>query len=327
MCDRRSCRCSDSEYDRGRDRNRSNDSHDFSFETGSPGYRFLASDGRLLRGDQFDYNGVPAGYADSPEEVVNYVDAHDNATLFDMLTLKLPVSTAMSDRVRMNTLSLATVTLAQGVSFWHAGTDLLRSKSLDHNSYDSGDWFNLLDWTGQDNGFGRGLPPAADNSSQWKVDGPLLANPALKPTSADIADARVGAHTLLRLRAAISLFRLGNADLINQKPTFPCCGPAATPGVVVMSIDDTVGPDVDPDTGRRPGRFQRRAHADHANRDRARRPPLHALPDPGDRARSGREEHHLEHTDRRRHRRGAHCCGAGFANRDDHSPVTQSPPA
>jgi pullulanase/glycogen debranching enzyme len=117
---------------------------------------------------------------------------------------------------------------------------------LDHNSYDSGDWFNLLDWTGQDNGFGRGLPPAADNSSQWKVDGPLLANPALKPTSADIADARVGAHTLLRLRAAISLFRLGNADLINQKLTFPCCGPAATPGVVVMSIDDTVGPDVDP---------------------------------------------------------------------------------
>ena len=30
---------------------------------------------------------------------------------------------------------------------WHAGTDMLRSKSLDRNSYDSGDWFNYLDFT------------------------------------------------------------------------------------------------------------------------------------------------------------------------------------
>ena len=34
----------------------------------------------------------------------------------------------MADRVRMNTLSLSTVALSQGVVFWHAGTDLLRSK-------------------------------------------------------------------------------------------------------------------------------------------------------------------------------------------------------
>ena len=49
----------------------------------------------------------------------------------------------------MNTLSLSTVALSQGVVFWHAGTDLLRSKSLDRNSYDSGDWFNRIDWAGQ----------------------------------------------------------------------------------------------------------------------------------------------------------------------------------
>ena len=209
-------------------------------------YSFLTSSGQTLRGDQIDYNGVPAGYADQPDEVVNYVDAHDNATLFDMLTLKLPVATSMADRVRMNTLSLATVTLAQGVSFWHAGTDLLRSKSLDHNSYDSGDWFNSLDWTGQDNGFGRGLPPARDNSSEWPVQGPLLANPALKPAPADIATASDQADDLLRLRSSTPLFRLGDADLIQQKLTFPGSGPDATPGVIVMSIDDTVGADVDP---------------------------------------------------------------------------------
>ncbi len=209
-------------------------------------YSFLTANGTILRGDQLDYNGSPAGYADSPEEVINYVDAHDNATLFDMLTLKLPTATSMADRVRMNTLSLATVTLSQAIPFWHAGTDLLRSKSLDHNSYNSGDWFNFIDWTGQDNGFARGLPPAADNQSQWPADKPLLADPALKPTPTDIASASADSDALLSLRASTPLFRLGSAALINQKLTFPGSGPTATPGVIVMNIDDTVGPDVDP---------------------------------------------------------------------------------
>ena len=117
------------------------------------------SSGAIVKGTEVDYNGSPAGYADEPDEVVTYVDAHDNETLFDSLTYKLPVATTMQDRVRMNTLSLATTALAQTPSFWHAGADLLRSKSLNRDSYDSGDWFNRLDWTGADNGFGHGLPP------------------------------------------------------------------------------------------------------------------------------------------------------------------------
>ncbi|WP_369797937.1 pullulanase-type alpha-1,6-glucosidase [Cryobacterium sp. MLB-32] len=108
-------------------------------------FSFVAADGALTRGDQLDYRGSPAGYADEPDEVVNYVDAHDNETLFDILAFKLPVDTSMADRVRMNSLSLATVALAQTPSFWHAGTDLLRSKSLDRDSYNSGDWFNAID--------------------------------------------------------------------------------------------------------------------------------------------------------------------------------------
>ena len=105
-------------------------------------FTFRTSDGSVKRGDEVDYNGQPAGYADEPDEVITYVDAHDNETLWDALTFKLPVATSMDDRVRMNTLSLATTALAQTPSFWHAGADLLRSKSLDRNSYDSGDWFN-----------------------------------------------------------------------------------------------------------------------------------------------------------------------------------------
>ena len=208
-------------------------------------FSFLASDGQVRTGAQLDYNGQPAGYADSPEEVISYVDAHDNETLFDALTYKLPVATSMAERVRMNTVSLATTALAQTPSFWHAGADLLRSKSLDRNSYNSGDWFNSLDFTGQDNGFGRGLPPAADNEAKWAIQGPLLANPALKPAPADIAAAEAAAEDLLRLRFSTPLFRLGDAALIEAKVSFPGSGPDADPGVIAMRIDDSIGKDVD----------------------------------------------------------------------------------
>lgn len=204
-------------------------------------YAFLTSAGEVQAGDELDYNGQPAGYADSPEEVVTYVDAHDNETLFDALTYKLPQSTTMPDRVRMNTVALSTTALAQTPSFWHAGADLLRSKSLDRNSYDSGDWFNLFDPSKQDNGFGRGLPPRPDNEAKWAFQQPLLADPALKPSPADIQAASAAADDLLRLRFSTPLFRLGSADLIEQKVTFPGSGPDADPGVVVMHVADEGG--------------------------------------------------------------------------------------
>lgn len=210
-------------------------------------FTFVTSAGAEQRGDEIDYRGAPAGYADSPEEVITYVDAHDNETLFDLLTLKLPVATSMADRVRMNTLSLATTALSQTPSFWHAGTDLLRSKSLDRDSYNSGDHFNAIDWTGQDNNFGAGLPIAEKNEEKWPLMKPLLENPALKPTPADIATAEAAAKDLLKLRYSTPLLRLGSADLIQQKVTFPGSGAEATPGLILMHVDDLVGADVDPD--------------------------------------------------------------------------------
>ena len=54
-------------------------------------YAFETSAGTVQKGAEILYNGQPAGYADSPEEVITYVDAHDNETLWDSLTYKLPV--------------------------------------------------------------------------------------------------------------------------------------------------------------------------------------------------------------------------------------------
>lgn len=205
-------------------------------------YRFTTSDGTVRRGDQIDYRGAPAGYATQPDEVVSYVDAHDNQTLFDVLATKLPQATSMSDRVRMQNLSLATATLSQSPSMWLAGSDLLRSKSLDNNSYNSGDWFNAIDWSGRTNGFGKGLPPEPDNGSQWSLMKPLLADPALRPSPADIARSTALAQDTLRLKASTRLLSLGSAAQIEAKVTFPV---TSTPGVIAMRVDDRRGRDAD----------------------------------------------------------------------------------
>ncbi|HSN43752.1 MAG TPA: pullulanase-type alpha-1,6-glucosidase, partial [Propionibacteriaceae bacterium] len=149
-------------------------------------FQLRCSDGVTRRGDKLTYNTASAGYASEPEEIVNYVDAHDNETLWDALVMKLAPGTSMAERVRMNTLCLATATLAQSPFLWHAGTDLLRSKSLDRNSFNHGDWFNRLDWTGADNGFGRGLPPEGDNHHHWRHQSRLLKRSDLKPSPADV---------------------------------------------------------------------------------------------------------------------------------------------
>ena len=207
-------------------------------------YRFIDSTGATVTGGQVDYNGQPAGYTTSPQEAINYVDAHDNETLFDALTYKLPVGTTMADRIRMQTLALATTAFSQGVSFWQTGSDALRSKSFDGNSFNSGDWFNVVDPSLTINGFGRGLPPTS--TDKWPYARPLLANPALKPSPTDLASAQTQSQTLLRIREASPLLHLGSAALIQQKLSFPNSGPNQTPGVIVMRLDDTAAPDIDP---------------------------------------------------------------------------------
>src|SRR6185436_11410308 len=123
--------------------------------------------------------GQRAGYTADPQEVINYVEAHDNETLFDTIHLKAAPSTPLDERIRMQSLGMSLHGFGQGIPFYHAGVDLLRSKSLDRNSYNSGDWFNRLDFTYSTNNWGVGLPPARDNQSDWGIMAPLLGNPAL----------------------------------------------------------------------------------------------------------------------------------------------------
>jgi pullulanase-type alpha-1,6-glucosidase len=203
-------------------------------------YRFVTHTGAERSGAQIDYNGSPSGYAASPGESVTYVDAHDNEILYDAMAFKLPVSLPMLERARMQVLALALVVLGQGVGFVALGTERLRSKSLDRNSYNSGDWFNQIRWNGADgNGFGVGLPPAPDNEDKWAYAQPLLANPALVPSPEimDLAAARYA--EMLRIRRSSPVFGLPTADEVQRRLTFPLGGPAESPGVIVMCLDGT----------------------------------------------------------------------------------------
>lgn len=200
-------------------------------------YRLMTADDRTLPLSGIDYNGQPAGYAGEPGEAVNYVENHDNQTLFDIDVLKLPVATSSADRARVQVLAMAIDAFSQGVAYFHAGIDILRSKSLDRNSFNSGDWFNRIDWSYRDNYFGSGLPPADDNGKDWALLKPLLANPALKPAPQDIAFARDAFRDLLRIRASSTLFRMRTAEDIAQRLRFFNTGSTQEPTVIAAHLD------------------------------------------------------------------------------------------
>ena len=188
---------------------------------------------------KIDYNGQPAGYTADPQEIINYVEAHDNETLFDAIQYKVPVGLTTAERVRVQNLGMSLLAFSEGIPFFHAGVELLRSKSGDRNSYNSGDWFNRIDFTLQSNNWGVGLPPHADNGGNWPLLQPLLANPALKPASGDIGAAFAHMLEVLAIRSSTPLLRLRTADDINARVHFIAAG--ARPGMIGMVVRDADG--------------------------------------------------------------------------------------
>ena len=181
--------------------------------------------------------GQTIGYVTDPGEVVNYVENHDNHTLFDLNAYRLPVTTSREDRARVQILAAALNTFAQGVAYFHAGIDTLRSKSGDRNSYDAGDWFNKIDWSYTDNNFAVGAPPKGENQVNYAVLKPLLSNSAIKPTATEIAWTRDAFRDLLKIRASTTLLRLRTADEIKARLRFHNTGSAQEPTVIAASID------------------------------------------------------------------------------------------
>ncbi|MDZ7903555.1 MAG: alpha-1,6-glucosidase domain-containing protein [Rheinheimera sp.] len=141
-------------------------------------------------------------------DIINYVSKHDNEAIWDKLQFNLDASVSTNDRVRIHNIALAIPLLSQGVPFLQMGDDLLRSKSMDRNSYDSGDWFNFVDFTKQSNNWNVGLPLAQDNQSAWETIKPIANNPNTDAAPNNIAFAGDVFQEFLQIRKSSPLFRL-----------------------------------------------------------------------------------------------------------------------
>lgn len=85
-----------------------------------------------------------SSYVD-PEQVIQYVEAHDNLTLYDKLLRSNP-NDSEEVRIKMHTLATSIILLSQGVPFIHGGQEFLRSKAGVANSYKSSDEINQFEW-------------------------------------------------------------------------------------------------------------------------------------------------------------------------------------
>ena len=139
--------------------------------------------------------------------------------MWDAIVAKMPKTTSLDDRVRAQSLAAAINSLSQGIAYFHAGSDILRSKSLDSNSFNSGDWFNRLDWSYTANNFGVGTPLQGDATiASTFLAAAVYAN--YSPASANITQARDVFREFLAIRKSSSLFRMRTADDIKTRLSF-----------------------------------------------------------------------------------------------------------
>ncbi len=99
---------------------------------------------------QINYDSVryaKAPYANNPTQVINYVSCHDDLSLHDKIIYAAPHDATEKEKMRFNKLAQAIVFTSQGVPFIYAGEELLRDKQRIHNTYQSPDSINQIDWS------------------------------------------------------------------------------------------------------------------------------------------------------------------------------------
>ncbi|RIE03124.1 type I pullulanase [Cohnella faecalis] len=130
-----------------------------SFRDSTKGSAFLLDQTGFVSGNYSVENSVKGGivggityqpniaqFAKSPDQSVNYVEAHDNNTLWDKLAFSNPKDSEAT-RIKMHKLATTVTLTSQGIPFLHAGQEFLRTKGGNGNSYNSSDAVNQLDWT------------------------------------------------------------------------------------------------------------------------------------------------------------------------------------
>jgi pullulanase-type alpha-1,6-glucosidase len=211
---------------------------------GLDSYRFVDSAGTTVTGREVKYSGQESGYTEDPSEAINYVEKHDNETLWDISAYKHAAGTPTAARVRAHNVGVSTVLLAQGIPFMQAGMELIRSKSQDRDSYDSGDWFNELDLTGQTSNWALGLPVKYKNEANWPQNRLIFADVTAESTAADRKFVYDVTREWLQIRKSSTLFRLRTAEQIKGRMTMLNTGTSQIPGVVAYRIDGCATPEL-----------------------------------------------------------------------------------
>ena len=102
----------------------------------------------MISHPQVDYSKVNYSkepYATEPTQMISYVSCHDDMCLVDRLKASIP-AISENELIALDLLAQTAVFTSQGVPFMLAGEELLRTKQGVHNSFESPDSINHLDW-------------------------------------------------------------------------------------------------------------------------------------------------------------------------------------
>ena len=122
------------------------------FLAGLPGHEESIKMGIVgaIEHPQVDYSKVNYSkepWCLQPTQMISYVSCHDDMCLVDRLKASIP-GISMSELIRLDLLAQTAVLTSQGVPFILCGEEMLRTKQGVHNSFESPDEINHLDWTG-----------------------------------------------------------------------------------------------------------------------------------------------------------------------------------
>ena len=167
-----------------------NDNHQGAFLAGVPGGEESIKFGIVgaIKHPQVDndlVNYSKASWAEQPTQMVSYVSCHDDMCLVDRLNASVPGITPQ-ELIKLDKLAQTAVFTSQGIPFIYAGEEVMRDKKGVHNSYQSPDSINAIDWK----------------------------------RKAEHADVFAYYKGLIQLRKNHPAFRMGDADLVRKHLEF-----------------------------------------------------------------------------------------------------------
>jgi len=104
----------------------------------------------MIAHPQVDYtkvNYTKEPWANEPTQMIAYVSCHDDMCLVDRLKASIPEAAYdMEEVIRLDQLAQTVVFTSQGIPFMLSGEEMLRDKKGVHNSFNSPDEINHLNW-------------------------------------------------------------------------------------------------------------------------------------------------------------------------------------